>query len=1166
MIALLSLLLAAPCVALAGDLDDAADTVVWTERGGVLPVAVEELRGDPEARSTDEGVLKILGCTESKDGAELHLQVLGVAPGRATVEVAGRSVVVEVKDLPAEARAWSGVPQFSGPVEVAVLSGEIAVGVEWTRGGAAPDVEARLELPDGTRRAPVGPHASDGGPTRRRRFVLDADALGSGEHRLAVVLVQGAVEVAREELGVEVAVPEDGALGGECEAALGLERPEVFVSRAPRAGRAKDASGGSFVSLPRGDFTWVAPVEVPRSGRYQLFVRARGDIAGGAFPSIGASVDAPTPYVGTARIVDHRWHRLPVGPPVFLAEGQRHLGLRLINDLDVGERSDRSLDVDAWELVPVPADAGGGGGSMMMMEDGGGGPRGPKGPGLWVALDRPLHGLEVNGRLRIHGAVNWSGAADPVPRVELLVDGEARAEQQTARPLFALDRAHLGEGEHTIELRASLPDGRVASTPVQTVEVHGPVAPAIPRDAVRFDVADERWNGDFHGCLTRRGEEERQRVARPRRPLTAEMDLPEALEGRYRIALEARGGEWSKPGTARLTLRVGGESTEPKSALIRNWWDLRDLGVHDLQPGPKSLTLELAPHEGEPEMRVRSLVLSRVRDGDDVEPPSVELLYPAAGHVAHGVDGLVARAHDDDELGMVDVLIDGRPQGVHGYVPEGAGHVFLPLLLRDVEPGEHLVSVRVQDRSGNLAESEAVLVTVAAGAPERLGTFARAVHLLNRLAFGPDPAELCELLVAGEEEWLRRALAQDSAGDAAMRGLSDVRAGDRIVYDGDRMVMVHALRTDEPVRLRHTLWVDDHFSTWMGKTGAPSEWAEHREIARLGWAPFGEQLRASATSGVMLSYLDQDGSYAGRINENYARELLELHTVGVDGGYAQEDVTELAHLLAGLTVSQEAPADGSGVYQRRHFRFDPELSDGRSCTLFGLAFERAGRSERFPRFERVLDLLARRPETSRFIARKLAEHYVAVPAPPVLVDDLAAVFRASGGDFREVLTALVAHGDFWGAMDTPRLATPLDYGVRVARTATQPILDGSVRNFLKSSGMGLFDRESPDGYPDEDEAWSDTNGLMQRWRWVESVPWGLRGLLPDACRNYTAGDPHAYRQRVVDHIAVRLTGRLLSEESNGITLSYFEEQEGNSWEQAARVLEFICRLPEANLK
>ncbi|MEM6568921.1 MAG: DUF1800 family protein [Planctomycetota bacterium] len=1148
---------------------DLERTTLWVGRGAVLGFGCDEAqeRREIEVTTSDSAVVEVLGAAEVLPGASTGtFRVRGVAPGSAVLRIGPAELPVEVRPLTESARAWRLEPSIVTPVLGAMGSGTISVGVEVTRADLRDDVQIELRLPDGRAIAATEPFAQGGGPCLRRRFDLDVEFLEEGEHTLrAVVLVDGE-EVGSSEETIEVARAGAASIRGECEDGLDEERPEEFGRRAPRVGGGTDASGGAFVVLPRNDFVFVTPFEVVRTGRHQLYVRARGDLAGGAFPSIAASFDAPTPYSGTTRLVDHRWQRLPVGAPVDLYEGEHHLALRLLNDLDVGDRADRDLYVDEWELIHVEDDDAAAGASMMMMDDGAG-PRGPRGAGLWIGLERPFDRHQMSGRMWIRGAANWSGGVDSAaPTVELVVNGEVRATQQTAKPAFALDRAHLGEGVHRIELRASLPDGRTATTPAQRLTVVGPVAEVEPRDLVRFDVLDERWDGGFVPYLDGQNEEVRQRVVRPRREVESILQVPADLAGTWEVALEARAGGGDRPGRAAIALVMDGERSEELTTRVTDWWSLRSFGTVTVPEGGASVALRLSPQDENPELRVRSLVFRKRPGVPDRTPPSARLAYPADGATLHGVDMAVVEAFDDDAIESVDVLLDGRAQGTFGHVPGGSGAITAPILLRDVAAGAHALALRVQDRAGNVAQTEPITVHVVAEAPAERGPYARSVHLANRIGLGPDPLTIAEILTKGESAWLADALQDESSGHDAARGMADVRAGDRIVYDADRQVLTYALRTSNPVRTRFTLWVDNHFSTWGGKTGTPSEWAEHREFARMGWAPFGELLRASATSGVMLVYLDQDQSYAGRINENYARELLELHTVGVDGGYDQEDVTELARLLAGLTVSQEAPADGSGVYQRRHFRFDPELSDGRACTLFGREYVRTPPAQRFDRFVETLELLERRPETARFVSRKLAEHYVSVPAPDTLVDDLAGVFQTSGGDPRAVLTALVAHPEFWDGADAPRLTSPLDYGLRIGRICRIPAVDWSLRQFLQNSGMGLFDRVSPDGYPEEDTAWADTNGLMQRWRWVQQIPWAVRNIVPNDNRRYSGGDPDAWRQRILDHAAVRLTGWTLGEESNAAALAFFQEDEAQVWRQVDNACELVCRLPEANLK
>ncbi|MEE8468694.1 MAG: DUF1800 family protein, partial [Planctomycetota bacterium] len=137
---------------------------------------------------------------------------------------------------------------------------------------------------------------------------------------------------------------------------------------------------------------------------------------------------------------------------------------------------------------------------------------------------------------------------------------------------------------------------------------------------------------------------------------------------------------------------------------------------------------------------------------------------------------------------------------------------------------------------------------------------------------------------------------------------------------------------------------------------------------------------------------------------------------------------------------------------------------------------------------------------------------------------------------------------------------------RVARAAGVPQVDHSLVQFLSASGMGLFDRATPDGYPEEDPAWADTNGLLQRWRWVQKVPWAVRNLVPNPSRAYRGGDPLAWRQRAIDHVAVRLTGKLLGPRSNAAALTFLEEDTGSAWQSIDRLTVLICRLPEASLR
>ena len=362
------------------------------------------------------------------------------------------------------------------------------------------------------------------------------------------------------------------------------------------------------------------------------------------------------------------------------------------------------------------------------------------------------------------------------------------------------------------------------------------------------------------------------------------------------------------------------------------------------------------------------------------------------------------------------------------------------------------------------------------------------------------------------------------------------------------------------MRARFLAWVDDHFSTWIQKSRPREEWREHARFRELGPTAFSELLLTSGTSPAMLYFLDQQESVAARINENYARELLELHSLGVEGGYDQGDVTTLAHVLCGLTLSEEAPLDGAGFELTRELRYDPLLGSGIDREVLGLTFEGRAPEERHENVALVFELAAAHPSTARHVARKLSECYVASPAPDDLVDDLTRVFLEEGGDMRAVLLALGRHPRMFEAL--PKTADPLDWAIRLSRTTGAYELDWAIDGFLVRSGMEFFGRSTPDGYPDGDADWADTNGLLQRWSLLKQVSWAPASVLPGPMHRQ-GGDPAAWRQRMVDVAALRLTGSLLEGDSNQAALAHLEETEGQPWQRAAAVASFVIGLPES---
>lgn len=221
------------------------------------------------------------------------------------------------------------------------------------------------------------------------------------------------------------------------------------------------------------------------------------------------------------------------------------------------------------------------------------------------------------------------------------------------------------------------------------------------------------------------------------------------------------------------------------------------------------------------------------------------------------------------------------------------------------------------------------------------------------------------------------------------------------------------------------------------------------------------------------------------LNENYARELLELHTLGVDGGYTQQDVIDVARALTGWTFQ---PRDGSG------FTFRPQLHDAGAKTVLGHRLS-AGRG--IEDGEQVLDIVARHPATARFIARKLAVRFVSDTPPAALVERVAARFRATDGDIRETLRALFESPEFWSRPAyRAKVKTPFEVVASALRAVnaapdTTPFSAQAVARL----GQPIFGRQTPDGWPDRADAWMNTGAILNRINFGLAV---AGGRLPGA--------------------------------------------------------------------
>jgi len=271
---------------------------------------------------------------------------------------------------------------------------------------------------------------------------------------------------------------------------------------------------------------------------------------------------------------------------------------------------------------------------------------------------------------------------------------------------------------------------------------------------------------------------------------------------------------------------------------------------------------------------------------------------------------------------------------------------------------------------------------------------------------------------------------------------------------------------------------------------------------------FRDMLLATARHPAMLSYLDNFQSRSAPenaptpggvvaiggpnqgLNENYGRELLELHTLGVNGGYTQADVINVARAFTGWTIFDPQ--------RYGEFQFNPQMHDRSEKVILGQTFPRGGGEDEGVK---IIDMLAAHPSTARFISRKLAQRFVADDPPQALVDRMAATFTKTGGDLRAVMEALLLSREFMseGAWQA-KVKTPFELVTSALRALDADVSDTTALAFrLSEMGMPLYARIDPKGYPNTADAWSGSAGLLARINFANALTTGLiTGVKADA--------------------------------------------------------------------
>ncbi|OYO25778.1 DUF1800 domain-containing protein [Janthinobacterium sp. PC23-8] len=294
-------------------------------------------------------------------------------------------------------------------------------------------------------------------------------------------------------------------------------------------------------------------------------------------------------------------------------------------------------------------------------------------------------------------------------------------------------------------------------------------------------------------------------------------------------------------------------------------------------------------------------------------------------------------------------------------------------------------------------------------------------------------------------------------------------------------------------------WLN-HFSVHQGKHNLRAMVGDYEmnAISPHALGKFRDLLAATVHHPAMLRYLDNEANAANRINENYARELMELHTLGVNGGYSQKDVQELARILTGVGVNLGAempkvkPALQAQYVRRGLFEFNPNRHDYGDKQFLGQPVKGRGLAE----LDEALDRLCRNPATARFISGKLAQYFVGDTPPPALVASMAQTFQKTDGDIAAVLQTLFASDAFKQSLGR-KFKDPMHYVVSAVRLSydDKPILNaGPMLGWLSRMGEPLYGRQTPDGYPLQDTAWASPGQMTTRFDIARTIASGSAGL------------------------------------------------------------------------
>jgi len=408
---------------------------------------------------------------------------------------------------------------------------------------------------------------------------------------------------------------------------------------------------------------------------------------------------------------------------------------------------------------------------------------------------------------------------------------------------------------------------------------------------------------------------------------------------------------------------------------------------------------------------------------------------------------------------------------------------------------------------------------------------------VNRLTFGPRTGDVARVQTMGVDAFIDEQLGLDDSADKSNPVLNErlakldvpnASAADiRAKYDAKRgevfqqMQTAAILRAVYSQRQLYELIVDfwsNHFNIYIAKgNGFVLKPTDDREVIRKhALGKFRDLLGASAHSPAMLFYLDNQANRKGKPDENYARELLELHTLGVDGGYSEKDVVELARALTGWSIS------GIDSDQPGEFQFRAQQHDDSEKNVMGMKLPAKGGQKDV---ETILDMLADHPNTMKYVCGKIAKRFISDSPPASVVQKGVAAWVASKGDLKTVFGAIL-HSDEFKQSAGQKLKRPFEFIAGACRSLGADVNVGRpMLEYFRHMGQPLFFWQPPNGYPDVKGAWFESSSLLARWNFGLQLATGsLPGNTIDITKLALPTGAGRISGDLIDTLSLRLLG------------------------------------------